>query len=329
MSNEHYRVKVDVMLKRIIGIILGVLAVALLNAIVSQSQNGEIIEAKLTTPVQSSAPIDTRTICERPTQQTQAGHVIDMFDRFTHSGYLIQTRHKLATLEVPHEFGSTSKPVKAAYVVVSNKGRVLRKFDAPVDHRIEAGFFSLLGTRSDQLIISQGRFKTGVQWVADFSKGFNVIFDGIRFDVGREADDMIISDLDGDGIHEIIVPITAFYGFQSWRLTTGETPLPGIIFRYDSIQNEYLPANPHFRDCLLRDTDAAAKSAREIEKEIGLGRLMSIVLDYVFVGEEERGWKLFEDMCDLPDKARIRSDLQDVLKAHPVYRYIYKQTANR
>ena len=208
-------------------------------------------------------------------------------------------------------------------------GRVLREFDAPVGHRIEAGFFSLLGTRSDQLIISQGRFRTGVQWVADFSKGFKVIFDGRRFDVGREADDMTISDLDVDGINEIIVPITAFYGFQSWRLSTGQTPLPDIIFRYDPVQREYLPSNLFFKKCILKDTETAEKSAREIEKEISLGRLMSIVLDYVFVGEEQRAWKFFEEMCTLPDKDRIRSDIQDVLTAHPVYRHIYKQRGNR
>jgi hypothetical protein len=139
---------------------------------------------------------------------------------------------------------------------------------------------------------------------------------------------MILSDLDDDGIYEIIVPITDFYGFEGSRLSTMETPLPDIIFRYDPVQREYLPANVHFKECILRDTQAAEKSLREIE-EPHLARLMSIVLDYVFVGEEQRGWKLFEETCDLQDKARIRSDMQDVLKAHPVYRYIYKRTANR
>lgn len=310
------------MLWRIIAILVGIPAVALLTALVSQPGNGDIIEAKITAPVETPSPIDTKTTCERPKQQTQAGHVIDSFDRFTHKGYLIQTRYTPAKLDAPRE--SASKPAKASYVVVSKKGRVLRKFDSPVDHYIEAGFFSLLGTRSDQLIISQGRFKTGVQWVADFSKGFQIIFDGVRFDVGREAHDMIISDLDRDGSHEIIVPITAFYGFQSWRLTTGETPLPKIIFRYDPIQREYLPANLFFKKCILKDTEAAEKSAREIEKEQSLGRLMSIVLDYVFVGEEQRGWKFFEDMCTLPDKAGIKSDMQKVLKAHPVYQYVQR-----
>jgi hypothetical protein len=238
----------------------------------------------------------------------------------------------MAKLDVPPEYQPPPKPVKVSYVIVKRNGNV-RKFDAgiysPVGNSTQAGFFSLLGQGSDQLIISQDSFRTGVQWVADFSKGFKIIFDGQKFLVGRESYDMTISDLDGDGIYEIIVPITAFYGFESWRLSTMETPLPDIIFSYDPVQREYLPANPHFRECILRDTEAAARSAREIEKEIGLGRLMSIVLDYVFVGEEQRGWKFFEEMCELPDKARIISDIQEVLKAQPVYRYIYKKRANR
>jgi hypothetical protein len=321
------------MLTRIIAIIFAVVAVAVLTALISPSQNGEIPEAKVSAPLEASSPTDSQTSCERPKQQIQAAEVIGSFDRLTHGDYLIQTRYKMAKLDVPPEYQPLPKPMKVAYVIVKHRGRVVRKFDteiySPVGDSAEAAFFSLLGDRSDQLIISQDSARTGVQWVADFAKGFKIIFDGHKFHVGREAVDMTISDLDGDGVHEIIVPITAFYGFERWRLTTSETPLPDIIFRYDPVQREYLPANLYFKECILKDTEAAEKSAREIEKEIGLGRLMSIVLDYVFVGEEQRGWKFFQETCKLPDKAKIKSDMQEVLKAHPVYRHIYNRTANR
>ena len=320
------------MLKRFIAIIFGVLVVAVLNAFVSQSPNGEILEAESRAPLEASSPVDNKTVCERPKSQIQAAEVIETFDRLMNGNYLIQTRHKMAKLVLPHEYQPPPKPVKVAYVTVQHNDGVIRKFDteiySPVGNVAEAGFLSLLGDRSDQLIISQDMPKTGVQWVADFSQGFKIIFDGHKFNVGREAGDMTISDLDGDGIQEIIVPITAFYGFERWRLTTAETPLPDIIFRYDCTQREYLPANPHFRDCILRDAEAAAKSVREIEGP-NLARLMSIVLDYVFVGEEQRAWKLFADVCDLPDKARIKRDMQKELNRHPVYRYVYKKRANR
>lgn len=87
LSNEHHRVKVNVMLKRIIGIILGVLAVALLNAIVSQSQDGEIAEQNLNTPVVTAAPVEIKPPCERPKEQIPADTVISRFDRLTHHDY--------------------------------------------------------------------------------------------------------------------------------------------------------------------------------------------------------------------------------------------------
>jgi hypothetical protein len=320
------------MLTRILAIIVGVTAVAVLAALVSQSRNGEILETRLAVPAQTSSP-GTKSICERPKQEMRAATVINGFDRLDHGDYQIRTRYKIAKLDVPRVNGSPPKSVKASYIIISKRGKVTAKFDddlyTPLGNRSDAGFVSLLGNRSDQLVLSQDISRTGVQWVADFSLGFKIIFDGQKFRVGREAGDMIFSDLDDDGVYEIMVPMTDFYGFEGWRLSTIETPLPEIIFKYDPVQREYLPANPHFRECLLRDTEAAAKSAREIETEIGLGRLMSIVLDFVFVGEEARGWKLFEAMCAFPDKARIKSDMQEVLRAHPVYRYIYKKRSNR
>lgn len=320
------------MLKRLIAIVFGVAAVAVLNAIVSQPPSGKIADANLTSPVKTGSPRETDPDCIRAKKEISAGDAIETFARLTHGDYLIQTRYKMATPDVPPEYQPPPKPVKVSYVIVKHNGTVIRKFDAEIytalGNNTQAGFCSLLGKGSDQLIISQDLPKTGVQWVADFSRGFKIIFDGRKFFVGREAGDMILSDLDGDGIQEVIVPITAFYGFESWRLTTSETPLPDIIFKYDPIQREYLPANLLFKQCLLKDAAAAEKSLRDIE-EPSLGRLMSVVLDYVFIGEEEHAWELFEERCDLPDKARIKRDMQQELNRHPVYRYVYKQGANR
>ncbi len=322
------------MVKRVIAVVMGIVFVAVLSALVSQSRNAEILEAKLIAPVETASPTNTKPNCGRPKQEIQAEAIIESFDRLTHHDYLIQTRYKMAKLDVPPEYQPPPKPVKVSYLVVKRASKVIRKFDAevysPVGNNTEAGFFSLLGHQSDQLIISQDISRTGVQWVADFSRGFKIIFDGQKFQVGREANDMTISDLDADGIYEITVPITNFYGFEGWRLTTSDTPLPDIIFRYDPIQREYLPANPHFKECLLKNIEEADKNARAINEQPSLGRLMSIALDYVFVGEEQRGWTFFEETCTLPDKDRIKADIKKELKSHPVYRYVYHNlTSNK
>ena len=311
---------------RAISIILGVAAVAVLSALISQLLKEPIPNISSKAPMQTATPTPAEPDCRHPKQEIQAEDVIDNFTRLTHWGYLIQTRYKMAKLDVPPEYKPPPKPVKVSYLIVKHKGRVIAKFDAdiyfPLGNRTEAGFFPLLGNQSDQLVISQDIPKTGVQWVADFSKGFKIIFDGHKFNVGREAGDLTIADLDGDGIQEIMAPITAFYGFESWRLTTSETPLPDIIFKYDPVQREYLPANPHFKDCLLKDIEEADKNAHAANEPVSLGRLMSITLDYVFVGEEQRGWKFFEETYTLPDKDRIEADMKKELNAHPVYRYV-------
>lgn len=320
------------MFTRLIAIVLGVLALAVLSALVSESRNSEILEPGRSAPVASPAPLDTKPNCDRPKQEQQAGEIISNVNRLTYRNYLIQTRYRMANLDVPREYGPPPKPVKVSYVVVKRDGKLIAGFDGdiffPLGNSAEAGFFELLNNGSKQLIVSQDIFRTGVQWVADFSKEFKIIFNGQKFLVGRESYDMTISDLNSDGVNEITVPITAFYGFEGWRLWTGDTPLPAIIFKYDPKRREYLPANPHFKDCLLRNIETADKAVRA-ESEPTLGDLMSVTLDYVFAGEESRGWSFFDETCKLPDKSRIKSDMQKVLNEHPVYRYLHRKSTAR
>lgn len=282
-----------------------------------RSQTSQPPETVRTEPSQSEI---SSAICH-PLRATQAADIIDRVEKLAYKDYEIEPRKRTAPIRV------YPTPVEVSYVIVRHKRRVIARFDADIyfslGNSAQAGMFPLLGTDRKQLIVSQDVFRTGVQWVADFSKEFKIIFDGQKFRVGREANDMMISDLDSDGIHEITVPITAFYGFEKWRLTTSETPLPDIIFKYDPRRREYLPANPQFKKCLL-------KKIGEAEQRIGskedqrLGAIMSVTLDYIFAGEEQRGWKFFEEKCKLPDRSRIRLDMQKELNRHPVYRYLQR-----
>jgi len=320
------------MLKRFIAIVLGVVGLAVLSALVSDSGDGANRIAQLSEPVKPQSPANTKPNCNLRNEKTPTYEIISTFDKLTYGDYRIQTRHRMAKLDAPAEYGPPPKPVKVSYAVVKRKGRMVARFDGDIyfalGNSIQGGLFSLLNNGSKQLIVSQDISRTGVQWVADFSKGFKIIFDGQKFYVGRESNDMTISDLDGDGVQEITVPITAFYGFQG-LCSVSDTPLPDIIFKYNRGKREYLPANPHFKECLLRDIDAADKSSRALSEQPSLGRIMAIALDYIFVGEEQKGWKFFDEMCKLPDKAKIKADMQKELNKHPVYRYVYKMKTNR
>jgi hypothetical protein len=323
---KHHRKLERMMMWRMISIIFGVLAVAMLTALLD-SPNGQIPEAGVSAPSEAPLPADNSN-WERPKQEKSAGEIIGAFDRLSYGAYLIERRHRMAKLDVSDEYGPPPKPVKVSYAVVKRRGRIVARFDAdlmfPLGNSSEAGLFDLLNNGHKQLIVSQDIPKTGVQWVADLSANFKVIFDGQKYQVGREGDDMTIADLDGDGVKEIIAPITAFYGFEKWRLTTSDTPLPSIVFKYDRGQHQYLPANPEFKNWLLGDLDAAERDARSADQRFQLGRVMSPVLDYVFAGYEDCGWNFFDEVCTLPDKAQIKADMLKELNVHPVYRYLYR-----
>lgn len=274
--------------------------------------------------VEASLPKPMKPDCRSPRQKVPANSVIHDWGTLTYPGYLIQTRHRTRP-----PAGMPPQSVESSYLVVIHKKKVLAMFDAGIDsplgNHTGAGWFPLLNNGTDQLVVSQEISRTGAQWVADFSKGFKVIFNGAKFQVGRETEDMTMSDLDDDGTAEITVPITAFYGFEQTRLTTMDTPLPEIIFKYDPPSNEYFPANPKFKACLLPDIEAAERNLHALNEQAGLGPLLSVVLDYVLVDEERRGWRLFEEICKLPDKSRIRRDAEQTLSKHPVYRYLQSQ----
>jgi len=261
--------------------------------------------------------------CPNPKQRVSADDVIHDWGTLTYPAYLIQTRYRT---RLPA--GTSSPSVGSSYIVVRHNKKIVANFDAGIDsplgNRTGGGWFSLLNNGIDQLVISQDISRTGAQWVADFSKGFRIIFNGQRFGVGREAEDMTMSDLDGDGIFEITVPLTAFYGFEHSRLTTAETPLPVVIFKYDARRREYFPANPHFKACLLKSIEGAERNMQAESDPHVLGRLMSIVLDYVLVGEEQRGWSLFAETYKLPDQARIKAGIKKELRQQPVYVYLQR-----
>jgi len=275
---------------------------------------------------------ETKPVCGQPKQETQAADIIDDFDRLAVRGYLVETQYRPAKLDVPRQY-SRPKPEPSSYIVVKRSRTVIARFDGHLDYPLgnstQAGWYPKLNNGSDQLVISQEIPRTGVQWVADFSNGFKIIFNGQSFNVGREATEMTLSDIDGDGIAEITVPITTFYGFEGWRLPPSDTPLPEIIFKYDPARREYLPANTIFKDCLLKGIEAAESNVHTMNGQTNLGSLMSVALEYIFVGEENRGWNFFEKSCQLADKRQIRAEMQKLLNAHPVYRYIYKKRTNR
>ena len=209
--------------------------------------------------------------------------------------------------------------------VLTRKGRPVTTFEG-ITHgglaAIDFGLASLLGPEAKQLVVSQTRPRGGRHWVVDLSDG-TILFDSFEYAVGRE--DGWIKDVDRDGISEIIFELPAFYMFEA--MSPSVTPLPEIIFRYDTNTRKYLPANALLRfglegiDKAIEDLDSTPTAEARSEGGYVSARL-DILLRYVFAGKENEGWAFFEEHYRLDDRQEIKLKIEAVLATEPINKLI-------
>ena len=216
------------------------------------------------------------------------------------------------------------------YAVLAQHGRTLFGFDGiygGFGNSIQFGLFSFLGKSGKQLAVSQDIYRGGNQWIVSLGRRPRVIYDGGVWLSGRESDDMSIADLDADGVYEIITPTCIFYGFEG--LCPGCTPLPTIVFRYSQKARRYLPANPRFAEYVLDGIEDRKKNVPPIGNPTDdmkhLGDVLGVVLDYVFAGRARQAWAFYDEAYKLPNKNKIKKDIQAELRSNPVYRFIYRK----
>jgi hypothetical protein len=271
----------------------------------------------------AATPADARA------KEVRIGDSLVREDELTYEGYTVRKLYKKV-----REDAVSGGWAEVAYAVLERRGKVVRSFDAGIYNgglnSVAFGLFPFLGGEEKQLIVSQDAPRAGAQWVVSLSPRPRVIYDGPAFAAGREADDLQVADLDGDGVYEIVAPVCAFYGFRDWAVSPAGTPLPPAVFKYDAKAQKYLPANRLFREHLLKGVEESkAKVPGPDAPEPHLAGVLSIVLDYVYAGEERAAWEFYDATYRLPDKAEVKRDIKSELRAEPVYRFIHKQAAGR
>ena len=269
---------------------------------------------------------------KNPAIQKPANHFVDQ-DQSDRLGYTIERRLR----KVPLESGDGSKAIwiDMEYIRLRKNKRLVKTFDAGLyfgaGNSADFGFFPFLNNGSEQLFVSQDIYRGGNQWVANLVPKFKVIFDGDDWAVGREAWDLEAVDLDKDGSYEIIAPTCIFYGFAN--LSPGGTPLTRIVFKYSKTSRRYLPANPQFSDYLLARAEhiksQISPTGDPIDDLNHLSDVLDIVLDYVFTGRQKEAWTFFDQAYKLPDKNKVKTEVQSVLNSSPVYRFIYRRKIQR
>lgn len=238
-------------------------------------------------------------------------------DSVEYAGFELKKLRKKVKLE------NTRDLTEVSYAVLQRNGRTIATFDGVyfgAGNATNFGLVSFLGTDTQQFVISQTIPRGGRHWVVSVSPKYRVLFDSRDFDVGRE--EMSISDIDGDGVSEISMALTTFYGFEN--LSSAETPLPEIIFRYDERKRKYLPANQILQSYSLRGIEKEIAELSHLNGESVFPKTLDITLRFIFAGKEQEAWAFFDKEYKMENRNELKAKILAVLKNEPVYKFIYK-----
>jgi hypothetical protein len=223
--------------------------------------------------------------------------------------------------------------VEVAYVVLKSKGKVIATFDDvhyPAGNTADFGFASLLGGETKQLVISETLPRGGRHWIVDVSSDGATLFDSYDWDLGRE--DVCVHDFDGDGIAELSMLLTTFWGFGA--MSMADSPMPGVIFKYDSASRRFLPDKNAFARGLANiEEDVKTIDPNERPRDGYKGQYLAVRLDiflrYVYAGRESDAWSFLERAYSLEDKREVEKKIRAILDREPVYKFVHGKSRGR
>ena len=252
---------------------------------------------------------------------------------FTEGDSLSYNAYQVVKLEksVDDEY---TKDIRVSYALLKRNATVTATFDGVyfgLGNATDFGLAPLLGPESKLLIVSQTIPRGGRHWVADISSDGSILFDSFDYDLGRE--EVWILDIDDDGVSELGLLLTAFWGFETLAMCQHEA-LPMIVFKYDASHRKYIPANPIFGYGL----EGIEEDVQRIDPGETLGstsyagdylaKRLGIFLRYVYSGRRQQAWAFFERTYQLPDAAKVKAKIRAKLRKEPVYRFIYGRHPN-
>lgn len=244
-------------------------------------------------------------------------------ENFKYDVYKVEKRKKKAKLyddETHKAYGVTD----VEYVVLKKSGKQIAEFEIGDNEQFapsEFGFFSFLGGKEKQLLISQGRMRDGRHWIVDLYPKYKVIFDSANFGEGPPF--ISIIDIDNDGVYEVTMNVTAFDYFD--RLGHVYAPWGTAVFRYNAKAGKYFLANKRFQQFLLADIEKEKAETNTKDEYKLLSAVLQVMLDYIYAAKEKDAWAFYEQTYNLSDKQRIRDAIKDILEKESVYRMLYSK----
>lgn len=263
--------------------------------------------------------INTPQALDRP-----SSFIRDQLDTLQYNGYTI--------IKTSDAIDST---VSIYSVIIKKNGRIVWRLGSGAEERQYniAGLISFLGDTTSQLLVQQ--FTGGAHccwniWLLGLGDVIDTLFCSDAYDeLGGEPD---FIDYDKDGVREIAVGMFGFKYFD--MLSYAASPYPMAYFKYSKKARRFDVASRLFADLILDHVDSRinelkrfaeiADTSKDYDDAIELkSAAFSLLLDFVYAGQRDEGWRLYEKYYVLPDKAVFRGAVQAALEESRVYRELY------
>lgn len=295
---------------------------ALLN---SHCSSGKIAKTRAQDPHKSPDPVASPKLLEENT-----AHIPDQFGQAV--GSRIETYTKDENLSyMGYEITRESRRAKNGsttieYAVLRRNSRIVATFDSPIDQLSEMrfGLFSFLSDGAKQIVVEQTSNKFWRYWIVSLQPHFKVVYDSNNYDVVFE---LRVADIDNDVKQELLQHLGSFWYFKSNNIFS---PRPPIVFQYNAAEARYIPANPQFKEVTLKDINQRVDKARQVierkedpNHELHIhSAVLDVVLRYLYSGEEDEAWSVYDKHYDLHDKDAFKKELKDILAADRLYREV-------
>jgi hypothetical protein len=191
-------------------------------------------------------------------------------------------------------------------------------------------------------ILANGRMQLFVQtysggahgpysyWIFDFHNRIDILY---HSDGKNSELDYITGffDADSNGSLEF-----KQYGhlFRCFPLPRSESPAASVILTYSPQLNRFIQANRRFSRFILGDESIRLKEIQESDNSRRLNKdpyyleqckakIIKLLVDYIYSGEESTGWKMFNRWYKFSDKAEVEQCVRENLSESNVYIDIY------
>lgn len=233
---------------------------------------------------------------------------------------------------------SASRDGKTSTATVKRTGRVITKSvnaNGPFSEifvHTRIGFVSLLGKRTNQLIIQQysGGAHCCLSWhIYDLYPKFRLIFDSARYPIGDAMEDAELIDVDHDGQLEFAHQSNQFAYFDEACFTC--LLLPDVVFPFDRRAQRYLPANHIFKKFALRQVSLDLERLRRSKENPSeyWAYSLDVALRYIYAGMERRAWAFFARTYGGRSNRELKSKIRLNLRTDGIYRFLYGRGSKR